>query len=130
MLLLSLSDANKGSWNMKLKVDSWSVETVEGSSSSDTKEPMLHMSHKGHKPLTAEKGGFGRENHDTQKGESMLKGVYKTQVYNQGNLGARKVSLCEDGEVYKSSMKVYKPSMKRLLGANLESKVGVPNTNV
>ena len=76
---------------------------------------------RGNKPLTAEKDGFGRESQVTKKGGKMLKWVYKTQVYNHGKKGALNMSLCEDEKAYKSPMKPYKSSMKRIF----ETKVGV-----
>ena len=76
------------------------------------------------KPLTAEKYGFGRESQVTQGGESMLKGVYKTQEYIQGKKGATGTVLCRDWKAYKSPMKAYKAAMKRIFAGQIDKPVG------
>ena len=111
MGMLSRSDADKGHW--KKVGDLYH----EAGGLADGVDDVTSV------PVTVGNDEFGREGQVTIEGELMLKQVYKAQVYNPGNLGARKVSLCDE-KAYKSPMKPYKPSIKRSFESEFGKQVG------
>ena len=110
--MLSRNDAGKGHWKKAGDLGH------EAGGLADGVDDVTSL------PVTVGNDEFGREGQVTIEGKLMLKRVYQTQVYNQGNLGARKVSLFDE-KAYKSPMKPYKPSMKTILESECGKQVGV-----